>query len=163
MNYGAYRANIVTYTLAYISHASHQQLDLSSIWRRQDISKATWDAIQKVSGPVREVILDAPGSGNITEWCKKAACWDTVRDLEVALPASLRRELRPIAQDRYRIAERLVDEMRRAGDWEGKAELIRRSGVPMGEWTPAIRLLMDQGRIERRGDRRGAEYRISQA
>jgi hypothetical protein len=161
MNYGAYRANIVTYTLAHISHASDQQIDLTAIWRQQNISEATWNAIQEISAPVREVILDAPGSGNITEWCKKAACWDTVRNLRLTLPAALRREFRPVAQDRYRIAERLVEELRRAGGWEGRSDLLHLSGVPEAEWTPTIKLLMEQGRIERRGEKRGAEYRIT--
>lgn len=160
LNYGGYRANIVTYTLAYISHASDQQVDLRAIWRRQDISGAMWDAIQKVSGPVREVLIDAPGSGNVTEWCKKPACWDRVRSLKLALPQSLRHEFRRAIPDRYRMAERVVEAMRRAGGWKGKAELLLEAGIPATEWTPTIRLLMEQGRIERRGDRRGAEYRI---
>lgn len=160
LSYGAYRANIVTYSLAYISHATGQQIDLPSIWRRQDITEATWEAIQVVSGPVRDVILDAPGSGNITEWCKKAACWDTVRVLRVGVPAALRKELRHVAQERHRLAERLVEELRRSAKWMGRTALLTGARIPEAEWTPSIRLLLEQGRIERRGDRRGAQYRV---
>lgn len=160
MNYGAYRANIVTYTLAYISHASNQQIDLESIWRDQDISLALWDTVQQVSGPVRDVLLDPPGNGNITEWCKKVACWDTVRALRLPMPTDLRRELRAVEQDRYRIAERIADELRRSAVWMGKSEVLRRSKVDESEWTATIRLLLEQGRVERRGDKRGAEYRL---
>lgn len=160
LNYGAYRANIVTYTLACISHATSQHIDLSAIWRRQDITEATWEAIQTVSGPVRDVILDAPGSGNITEWCKKPACWDTVRALDIGVPSPLRKELRYVEQERHRLAERLVEEMRRSARWMGKTELLKASGIPEAEWYPSIRLLLEQGRVERFGDRRGAQYRM---
>ncbi len=40
-NFGGYRANIVTYTLAKLSHATGQRLDLARIWNRQ----ATDDAV----------------------------------------------------------------------------------------------------------------------
>ena len=39
-NFGGYRANIVTYTLAYLAHHTAHRLDLDRIWREQDISEA---------------------------------------------------------------------------------------------------------------------------
>ena len=87
--FGGYRANIVTYTLAYLSHRTAQMIDLTVLWKEQDVPKVLQDAITLVATAVHQVIIHPPGSGNVTEWCKKEACWETVKKLEVrseALP-----------------------------------------------------------------------------
>lgn len=85
--FGGYRANIVTYTLAYIAHATAHRIDLDRIWREQGITQALETAIADVSGDVHRVLTNPPGGANVTEWAKKEACWERVRDLGVAIPA----------------------------------------------------------------------------
>jgi hypothetical protein len=46
MEFGGYRANIVTYSLAWLSFISYQRIDLDKIWRRQLISQTLEAAIQ---------------------------------------------------------------------------------------------------------------------
>jgi hypothetical protein len=87
--FGGYRANIVTYTLAYLSHRTAQTIDLNVLWKDQDVPKALQDAITLVATAVHQVIIQPPGSGNVTEWCKKEACWEAVKKLEVSLPETL--------------------------------------------------------------------------
>lgn len=84
--FGGHRANIVAYTIAYLSHRTAQRLDLSAIWRAQDLPPVVTEAIQVISHPVAAVIKDAPGNGNVGEWAKKKACWDRVRTLKIELP-----------------------------------------------------------------------------
>lgn len=91
--FGGYRANIVTYTLAYLAHHTASRIDLDRIWREQNITPALADAITEVSRHVFATITDPPGGRNITEWCKRSACWDQVRELGIELGSELRQEL----------------------------------------------------------------------
>lgn len=81
--FGGYRANIVTYTLSYIFHHTAQYLDLELIWKGQCLPKVLCEAISEVSADVHNFITKPPGGQNITEWCKKEACWSKLRSLEL--------------------------------------------------------------------------------
>ena len=91
--YGGYRANIVTYTLAYLSYKTAQRIDLNKIWKEQKISDALENEIRIVSEFVQKLIVDAPGGANISEWCKKEKCWQKIREYDYNLSSSLEREL----------------------------------------------------------------------
>lgn len=88
-----YRANIVTYSLAYIMKKTGQRIDLDRIWQHQAIGLQLSQAIEKVSLRVRAEITGAPGGRNVTEWCKKEECWKGIESLEITLPADLELEL----------------------------------------------------------------------
>lgn len=109
--FGGYRANIVTYTLAYLSHRSAQRVDLDRIWREQQISDGLADAIVATSHKVHEVITDPPNGGNITEWCKKAACWERVRSLYIDLPESFPEALTDKALSEQRASGAFTSEL----------------------------------------------------
>ncbi len=160
LSYGGYRANIVTYTVAYLSRATEQRIDLDGLWQQQDISELMRKAIETASAEVREVLLDPPGSGNITEWCKKPACWEQVRQLSISLPPGFRRELVDVDHDSWRLAELVLEALARLGRPAGKSELVRLSGIPETSWGQTVRDLLEQGRVERSGDKRGAVYRL---
>ena len=79
-NFGGYRANIVTYTIALLCNATDQRLDLERIWRDQAIGETLERVIGELSHEVHAIITDPPNGRNVTEWCKSEACWDAVRD-----------------------------------------------------------------------------------
>ena len=91
--YGGYKANIVTYTLAYLSHQTSQRIDLHEIWSKQAVSPVLEEAIKNVSRKVFEIITDPPNGRNVTEWCKRSDCWKRVLKIDWALGASLEKEL----------------------------------------------------------------------
>lgn len=91
--YGGYRANIVTYTLALISHKTAQRIDLDRIWKEQSISHVLMDTIIKVSEAVHRHITNPPGGRNITEWCKKEQCWKDLIALDIDIQGELENEL----------------------------------------------------------------------
>lgn len=93
--FGGYRANVVTYTLAYICHRTAGRIDLDSIWQQQGFGQGLRDAIKEVSHRVHDVIISPLGGKNVTEWCKRQECWTKVRDLTIDLPALLNDELLP--------------------------------------------------------------------
>ena len=78
-NFGGYRANIVTYTLALLSNATSQRIDLDRIWREQDLPPDLQEVIAELSHDVHRIITDPPSARNITEWCKAERCWEIVR------------------------------------------------------------------------------------
>ena len=81
--FGGYRANIVTYTIAKLSHATSHRVDLASIWRGQRLSEATKEAIVEISHLVFDVISQPPERfRNITEWCKRLDCWKRIEELD---------------------------------------------------------------------------------
>jgi hypothetical protein len=96
--FGGYRANIVTYTLALISHHTAQRIDLDRVWDRQAINEPLVRAIVELSHEVHAVLTDPPGAANVTEYAKREACWQRMRELTVTLPDELVAELLPVAR-----------------------------------------------------------------
>ncbi|PCR97673.1 abortive phage infection protein [Pseudomonas fluorescens] len=92
-NFGGYKANIVTYTIAWISNKTSQRIDLNSIWKNQEISPVLCDVIRDVSIAVHRVIVSPPNGKNITEWCKRKECWEKIKDLNINIGTLLRSEL----------------------------------------------------------------------
>jgi hypothetical protein len=91
--YGGYRANIVTYTIAWLSNKTGMKIDLDLIWENQDLSEALNDAIVSVSKYAHEHITNPPSGQNVTEWCKKEECWNTFRKVEIGLKDEFYNEL----------------------------------------------------------------------
>ncbi len=87
-NYGGYRANIVTYTLAWLSFLSYQRIDMNKIWKCQELSSTLLEVIREISATVHHHVTNPPGGKNITEWCKQEKCWKTLKELEVSVNMS---------------------------------------------------------------------------
>jgi hypothetical protein len=97
--YGGYRANIVTYTIAKISHDTAMRLDLDRIWREQAVTDALADAIAEVSRIAHRVIISPPaGTTHVGEWTKKDACWVRVQAEPWTPSKALDRELIPLGK-----------------------------------------------------------------
>jgi AIPR protein len=92
--FGGYRANIVTYSIAKLSHATANRIDLDRIWRTQELSEALSDTLAELSHLIVPVLLK-PGGGatHVGEWCKKPDCWARVRELEWAVPPAVKSQL----------------------------------------------------------------------
>lgn len=80
-----YRANIVTYTIAWLSHKTQQQIDLEMIWRKQELTENIIEVVDRVADAAYRHIINPPGGENITEWCKKEECWNQFRDMDVEI------------------------------------------------------------------------------
>jgi hypothetical protein len=89
LRFGGYRANIVAYTVAHLSNATAQTIDLDLIWREQRLQPELQDAICAIATAVREVIISPPRGGNVTEWSKRPECWDRVQALSIPEATSL--------------------------------------------------------------------------
>ena len=96
--FGGYRANIVTYTLAFLSYKTAQRIDLERIWKEQSITPALESEIIEISRFVQRLIVNPPGGANIGEWCKKEKFWQTLRDYDYTLSDTLQAELLSVAR-----------------------------------------------------------------
>ena len=76
---GGYRANIVAYTLAVLGEIIKRRgkaPPFTRIWNAQAVDASTETAIAAVATAVNDEIIQPPqGISNISEWCKKDACW----------------------------------------------------------------------------------------
>lgn len=90
-----YRANIVTYSISLFRKLVEKQfpgkeLDLQIIWNRQQIPDSISCELVKITKFVFESIT-APDRGtiNVTQWCKRDACWDRVKNCDITLSNEL--------------------------------------------------------------------------
>ncbi|MGA4462472.1 AIPR family protein [Bacillus bombysepticus] len=85
----AFRAQTVTYSIAWLSHAIHKRklfFDFSKIWGEQRLPVELVELMKVITKKVYDRITDPPpGSANIAQWCKKEQCWNDVRSIEIEL------------------------------------------------------------------------------
>ncbi|MCF7552182.1 AIPR family protein [Pseudonocardia sp. WMMC193] len=91
--YGGYRAQVVSYTIARLVRATDERLDLHAIWLTQGLSPALRDAIAELSRPVQASLVTPPNGANISEWCKNVKAWMRVEAIPWTVPAALESEL----------------------------------------------------------------------
>lgn len=107
--FGGYRANIVTYTLGWLSHLTAQRINLDAIWKAQGITPALAEEISKLSHIVHRVITSPPNQRNITEWCKSKKCWEALCEESFELSSSLQKELHATGQAHIAVADKGID------------------------------------------------------
>ncbi len=88
-----YNANIVTYTVAFLSYHIGTRLDLDKIWNQQTISSALHLMIETWCHKIYNEIVTSAAGQNVTQWCKKEDCWLAVKKLDINVPAELEVEL----------------------------------------------------------------------
>lgn len=94
----AYKAQIVTYTIAWlVNHANKTgglSIDLQQIWNKQDLSDGLKKTLEIVAPVIAKKINDAPPNvKNVGEYCKLQACWFAVSDLQINLPVDFKNAL----------------------------------------------------------------------
>ncbi len=96
---GGYRANIVAYTIAKLSHlimfeSIGKVFDFKAAWNRQGLTPALERQLTLIAEKVFDVIVTPQGGfQNVTEWCKKEICWQRARDLSIPFIDELGKEL----------------------------------------------------------------------
>jgi len=106
-----YRANIVTYTIALLhklisEQFSKRSLDLMGIWTRQVVPDAVKNLLIELSELVYDKLTDSSRAvENVTQWCKREACWNSVKAIRYTLANEIKdclmtqEELRMVARD----------------------------------------------------------------
>lgn len=91
---GGYRANIVAYAIAIVAEICRRRkktLDYTKIWNIQSLPQVLVSVFAVAAKFVHDDIVNPPqGISNISEWCKKDACWSrlllAIEKLEIILP-----------------------------------------------------------------------------
>lgn len=89
----AYLANIAAYTVAKIASLVERQgqgkvFDFDAVWSAQAVPDSVLVVANQVGRLIQEVLTSEHRSTtNVTEWAKKAQCWDTVKAMPYTLPA----------------------------------------------------------------------------
>lgn len=81
-----YRAQLVTYTFARLSKFAEElggSLDLMSIWNNQSVSESFTYQAENVAYVVNQGIAVEKEEENIGQWCKKARCWEKIKNAPV--------------------------------------------------------------------------------
>ena len=85
-----YKANIVTYTLAWlINHLERERrstLDLARIWKLQEVPDELQVALAELAPRIAAVLKNPPASvKNVSEYAKQQACWSEIARTEFPL------------------------------------------------------------------------------
>ncbi len=84
---GGYRANIVTYTISYLSYIIEKQnkfLNFDLIWVIQELPQRLFDILEIIAEQIHEDITKPPdGNANVSQWAKKDKCWERIKTLEI--------------------------------------------------------------------------------
>lgn len=117
-----YKAQIATYTVAWVVNQVRQELDweidLRRIWTRQSLPEALAQTLSDAAPLVAAIIKDAPESvRNISEYAKQQSCWRAVQNqVRMGLPGGIesccldRGDTKQIRRD-DRSVKRIVDEI----------------------------------------------------
>lgn len=89
---GGFRANIVAYTISYLSYiisVQNRYLDFNLIWENQCVPNDLNQVLEIIAEEVSDhVVNPPPGSGNPSQWAKKSTCWQTLKQkaIDVQIP-----------------------------------------------------------------------------
>ena len=76
--FSAFQANVAAYTVSVLSKKIGDRLDLERIWQEQAISERLREQIQVWAREVNDTLHASANGRMISEWAKKAECWDAV-------------------------------------------------------------------------------------
>ncbi len=101
----SYRANIVTYSIAFLAYKISNMggtLDLMNIWNNQSIPDIIKNELIKITKLVYEsIISENIVVQNVTQWCKREACWLRVKQIDYELNPEIYRCLISEKKEKY--------------------------------------------------------------
>ena len=152
----AYKANTVTYTIAWL--AEHVQgmgksIDFHTIWIKQEPPEALQDAMEQIAPIIAKAIRNAPGSNaNIGQYTKQQACWEAVKKITITLRGNIdhcliskeeQAQKKKDAREEGEIDGEIQLEML-AAQYYGKAEVIRSFANQKGFNSPKANVALDK-------------------
>lgn len=82
----AFQANVATYTVSVISKEMGDRIDLQKVWQQQAISGRFQEQIQVWAREVNEKLHSSAAGRMVSEWAKKAECWDALQSARLSDP-----------------------------------------------------------------------------
>jgi AIPR protein len=75
----SYGANVATYMVAKLATDHGETFDLDAIWEGQEVSPELVATLESWVTPIHSQLVTSAGQRNVTEWCKKDACWEHIK------------------------------------------------------------------------------------
>jgi len=82
----AFQANVAAYTVSVLSERIGERLDLDRIWQQQGVSAKLQEQIQVWAREVNDTLTASAAGRMISEWAKKAECWEVVLKGHLSAP-----------------------------------------------------------------------------
>lgn len=153
---GGYRANIVVYTLAVLSEITRRRkesIDFIGVWSSQSVDPVLESAIAVVSGIVNDDITRPPqGISNVSEWCKKEACWTKLQERIDSIVKHIEPEFydRLVPLDQQEAIVKTAKQTQRVDDGiEAQRKVLT---VPASEWARIHQSLRERGLLTPKED-----------
>jgi AIPR protein len=147
---GGYRANIVAYTIAVLSEITKRHkksIDFLRIWNAQGINGTLEQALIVIAAAVNgDIVKPTHGISNISEWCKKDACWTRIQSeissIEAELPGEFWSEL--VSLEDSTSEAKSAKKAQKIDN--GIGDQRRVIGIPASEWKK-LQLLLTSKRL----------------
>ena len=135
----AYKSNVVSYTLSYISLITNKSLDLQEIFERQDVGDELKDVINNLLPRIYALVTDPPAKcPEVRMWARKEELWNRIKKMgftftisKMCQPTDFFPENKPkvfINNDDNFYNESLWNRLRQ---WNDKAKLLNSSQTKM--------------------------------
>lgn len=154
-----YRANIVTYSIAMLhesirSQFPQKEFDLQIVWNRQLIPEAITNELIRITKMVFETLTDPKRDTiNVTQWCKREACWLKVKEIKILLNNEIEKvlvekvEIKSAEKD-ARKDQRMISGIEAqtkvfefgASNWKGVMEFVIKKKLVTAEGLSALKL-----------------------
>ncbi len=141
-----YRANIVTYTIAFFHKCILEQfvgydLDLQLIWNKQAVPEVLDKPLAEIAKMVYEKITaDDRLTVNVTQWCKREECWKRVKTMEYKLPDDISKALIDKASEKKEEQKAKSDQKLISGA-EAQTKVVSYTAE---QWTKASRFAKEK-------------------
>lgn len=83
----AFQGNVATYLVAILSELYGSKFNFDRVWLNQDISSELRNQLKIWAEEVNNALHKSSGGRMISEWAKKAECWDAVKEFKYSPPA----------------------------------------------------------------------------
>jgi hypothetical protein len=90
----AFQANVAAYLIAITANRFGNNFDLDRIWQQQGVSAELLNLLKEWAQEVNRILHASSDGRMISEWAKKAECWEIVRAGSYPNPASKIQEIK---------------------------------------------------------------------
>lgn len=80
-----YKAQIRYYLVALLHDRFGEEFKLTRVWREQSVSEELKSLLETWAPLVRDELVRTANGQNVTEWCKKSACWEALREMTLPI------------------------------------------------------------------------------
>jgi hypothetical protein len=90
----AFQANVAAYLVSVLASRLGSKMDLDKIWLQQDLSSQLKQQLSTWANEVNDALHRSANGRMVSEWSKKAECWEAIRNVTFTTPLAEIPEIR---------------------------------------------------------------------